>query len=118
MSSALSRLAVRTLLLAVVLAIALPLVSAAQESADTSDQEVVQGDEEPSLALPATPEPPPATAQPTQALPTPTPTPKPLPSHDWRSVGYVSVVEGKLYDPFCRPLRSVGSNVSNLLFRD
>jgi len=118
MSTGLARLAVRTLLLAVVLAIALPLVSAAQESADTSDQEIVQGDEQPSLALPATPEPPPATAQPTQVLPTPTPTPKPLPSHDWRSVGYVSVVEGKLYDPFCRPLRSVGSNVSNLLFRD
>jgi hypothetical protein len=28
------------------------------------------------------------------------------------------VVDGQLYDPFCRPLRSVGSNVPNLLFRD
>ena len=32
--------------------------------------------------------------------------------------GFVSLVGGRLYDPFCRPSRSVGSNVPNLLFRD
>jgi len=41
-----------------------------------------------------------------------------LPSHDWRSTGYVSLVGGKLYDPNCRPLRSIGWNVPNMMFRD
>ncbi|MCC6176936.1 MAG: hypothetical protein IT305_16625 [Chloroflexi bacterium] len=53
------------------------------------------------------------------ASPTPTTpaTPPPLPSHDWRAPGFVAVVDGQVYDPFCRPLRSAGSNVPNLLFR-
>ena len=41
----------------------------------------------------------------------------PIPSHDWRAPGFVAVVDGTLYDPQCRPLRSVGSNVPNLMFR-
>jgi hypothetical protein len=41
----------------------------------------------------------------------------PIPSHDWRAPGFVAVVDGHLYDPECRPLRSVGSNVPNLMFR-
>jgi hypothetical protein len=45
------------------------------------------------------------------------PTPVPFPSHDWRAPGFVSVVDGRLYDPYCLPLRSVGSNLPNLLFR-
>src|SRR5262245_22411590 len=125
MSTGLARLAVRTLLLALVLTIALPLTGTAQETAEATDQAPAADDQAPSLALPATPEPPTPHAQPGQpgqpgqpVQPTPTATPKPLPSRDWRSVGYVSVVDGKVYDPFCRPLRSVGSNVSNLLFRD
>lgn len=145
MSTALARLAVRTLLLAVVLAAALPLVSTAQETAPPADETpAVDGDGAPPALpvagslqappalltvtdaatsdgetvpeLPATPQPPTFTATP--IVPTATPTPKPLPSHDWRSVGFASVVDGQLYDPFCRPLRSVGSNVPNLLFRD
>src|SRR5258708_3288360 len=35
-------------------------------------------------------------------------------SHDWRSPGFVSDVGGTLFDPFCMPLRSVGTNVPNL----
>ena len=42
---------------------------------------------------------------------------QPIPSHDWRAPGYVAVVDGRLYDPECRPLRSAGSNVPNLMFR-
>ena len=42
----------------------------------------------------------------------------PLPSHDWRAAGFVSLVGGRLYDPYCRPFRSVGSNVPNLMFRE
>lgn len=38
-------------------------------------------------------------------------------SHDWRSPGYVSVVGGQVFDPFCTPLGSVGTNVPNLLYR-
>lgn len=38
-------------------------------------------------------------------------------SHDWRSPGYVSVVGGRLFDRYCVPLQSVGSNVPNLPFR-
>ncbi len=38
-------------------------------------------------------------------------------SHDWRSPGFVSVVGGRLYDPACVPLVSIGSNVPNLPFR-
>ncbi len=39
-------------------------------------------------------------------------------SHDWRSPGYVSAVGGALYDPECVPLRSIGTNVPNLPYRD
>jgi hypothetical protein len=38
-------------------------------------------------------------------------------SHDWRDAGYPSVVDGVIYDPYCIPLESVGSNVLNLPFR-
>ena len=38
-------------------------------------------------------------------------------SHDWRSPGYVSVVGGRLFDRYCVPLQSVGSNVPNLPYR-
>lgn len=46
-----------------------------------------------------------------------TPAPVP-PSHDWRAPGYVAAVGGQLYDPRCVPLRSVGTNVPNLPYRD
>jgi hypothetical protein len=45
------------------------------------------------------------------------PTPPPSVSHDWRAPGFVSAVGGKLYDPRCVPLVSVGINAPNLLFR-
>lgn len=54
-----------------------------------------------------TPEPPPGTSPPLAAR-----------IHDWRAPGYVSAVAGQLYDPRCVPLRSIGSNVPNLLYRD
>ena len=38
--------------------------------------------------------------------------------HDWRAPGFVAVVGGQLYDPRCVPLRSAGTNVPNLPFRD
>jgi hypothetical protein len=38
-------------------------------------------------------------------------------SHDWRSPGFAAVVGGRLYDPYCLPLQSAGSNVPNLPFR-
>lgn len=38
-------------------------------------------------------------------------------SHDWRMPGFVAVVGGRIYDPQCVPLASVGSNVPNLPFR-
>ncbi|MFN8524082.1 MAG: hypothetical protein U0821_13370 [Chloroflexota bacterium] len=50
-------------------------------------------------------------------LPAPRLSPDPIPSHDWRSPGFVAVIDGRLYDPQCRPLRSVGSNVPNLMYR-
>ncbi|MFN8523122.1 MAG: hypothetical protein U0821_08455 [Chloroflexota bacterium] len=40
------------------------------------------------------------------------------PSHDWRSPGFISVVDGKMYDPDCWPIQSVGSNVPNLIYRE
>jgi hypothetical protein len=43
--------------------------------------------------------------------------PSPVPSHDWRAPGFVAVVDGRLFDPDCWPLVSVGSNVPNLMFR-
>src|SRR5215212_11686901 len=121
MSNLLTRLAVRTLLLAVALATALPLVSVAQETAEPAPSEAPAagaGDPAAPLAVPASPVPGPDTATPILPTPSLSPGPKPLPSRDWRSVGYASVVDGKLYDPFCRPLRSVGSNVPNLLLRE
>lgn len=70
-------------------------------------------------AVGADPAPPAEGADPTSpAAPSPTPMrAAPLPSRDWRAPGFVSVVDGQLFDPFCRPLRSAGSNVPNLLFR-
>src|SRR6188474_183420 len=98
MPTALVRLAARALLLALVLALAAtglePLVSVAQE--------------------PPTAPAPIASPQPSRAASTPAP----LPSHDWRAAGFVSLVGGRLYDPYCRPFRAVGSNVPNLLFRE
>jgi hypothetical protein len=42
---------------------------------------------------------------------------RPLRSHDWRRPGFASVVDGKLYDSYCAPMQSVGSNMPNLPFR-
>lgn len=39
-------------------------------------------------------------------------------THDWRAPGYVAAVGGQLYDPRCVPLRSIGTNVPNLPYRD
>ena len=128
MSTALSRIIVRTVLLAVLAAVVLPmlpvgslsgglsLVPAAAAQADDDDGE---GEDGPARTGTATQLPSPA-ASPTMTLTptvTPTPTPPPLPNRDWRKTGFASVVDGQLYDPFCRPLRSVGSNVPNLMFR-
>ena len=114
MPTALARLAVRTLLLAVLLAFLLPLASTAQEPTELHEtppspaplpEDVVVSGPTASPSPPAIPA-------------SPTPSAMSLPSRDWRAVGYASVVDGLLYDPFCRPLRSVGSNVPNLMFRD
>jgi hypothetical protein len=40
------------------------------------------------------------------------------PNHDWRSPGFVGVVDGVMYDPECWPLQSVGANVPNLIYRE
>lgn len=40
------------------------------------------------------------------------------PDHDWRSPGFVGVVDGTLYDPDCFPMQSVGANVPNLIYRE
>ncbi|HYU18770.1 MAG TPA: hypothetical protein VEQ11_08740 [Chloroflexota bacterium] len=40
------------------------------------------------------------------------------PSHDWRSPGFVAVVDGQIYDPDCWPLQSVGANVPNMMHRE
>src|SRR5437868_7139692 len=111
------RLVIRVLVLALVLGLGVsalgsagPTIGVAQEEADDNEA-------------------PPANVEPTVSpLPTPVPSPspdpirarmaRPLPSHDWRAAGYVSLVGGKLYDPYCRPLRSIGSNVPNMMFRD
>src|SRR6188508_2317969 len=116
MSTALARLAVRTTLLAVILATLMPIVGVAQESPGFDNELAAPSDAQPASSVP---QPAPAAAPaPPAVTQYPTPSPKPLPSHDWRSVGFASVVDGKLYDPFCRPMRSVGSNVPNLMFRD
>ncbi len=60
---------------------------------------------------------PPDNSAPTDTVTTPAPALSPIPSHDWRAPGFVAVVEGRLYDTQCRPLRSIGSNVPNLMFR-
>jgi hypothetical protein len=39
------------------------------------------------------------------------------PSHDWRSPGFVSVVDGHLFDPLCLPLESIGGNLPNAAYR-
>lgn len=57
-----------------------------------------------------------ATATPASAAPT---APAALArSHDWRAPGFVADVGGVLYDPRCVPLRSIGTNVPNLLYHD
>ena len=54
---------------------------------------------------------------------TPAPAPQPLPgpsrnsTHDWRSPNFTAVVGGQIFDPGCVPLRSVGINAPNLLYR-
>lgn len=40
------------------------------------------------------------------------------PDHDWRSPGFVSVIDGVMYDPECWPLQAVGANVPNLIYRE
>lgn len=117
MPGALTRLAVRTLVLAVVLAILMPLVSAAEETSEPHDAATAPMESPEPVAVPEPPAAPSPSAPPELAA-SPTPIAGPLPSRDWRSVGYASVVDGLVYDPFCRPLRSVGSNVPNLMFRD
>ena len=37
--------------------------------------------------------------------------------HDWRSPNFAAVVGGQIFDPGCVPMRSVGINVPNLLYR-
>jgi len=41
----------------------------------------------------------------------------PARDHDWRRLGFISAVDGQLYDPGCVPLRSAGTNVPNLAYR-
>ncbi|MCC7368650.1 MAG: hypothetical protein IT306_09515 [Chloroflexi bacterium] len=126
MPTPLTRLATRLVLLAVLVAIALPLLpgevggsagaagaALAQPGPDDDDADDDRAAVRSETATPT----PTATITPTPTV-TPTPTPPPLPSRDWRKVGYASVVDGQLYDPFCRPLRSAGSNVPNLMFRE
>jgi hypothetical protein len=122
MPTATARLAMRMVVLALVFGLGLvvlgsghPAVSVAQE--ETSDNEAPPPDAEPTPESPllpaASPAPPVASPAPIQP-----PAARPLPSHDWRTTGYASLVGGKLFDPSCRPLRSIGSNVPNLMFRD
>lgn len=59
----------------------------------------------------------PAALQP-ETLATLADNPAPMPNHDWRTPGFVSAVGGTIYDPLCVPLRSLGSNVPNLPYRD
>jgi hypothetical protein len=40
------------------------------------------------------------------------------PDHDWRSPGFVGVVDGVMYDPDCWPMQAVGANVPNLIYRE
>jgi hypothetical protein len=40
------------------------------------------------------------------------------PNHDWRSPGFVGVVDGELFDPDCWPMQAVGANVPNLIYRE
>ncbi len=63
---------------------------------------------------------PPSPPSPPSPPPPPTPPPAPQPSagnHDWHDPGYVSAINGVLFDTRCVPLQSVGSNVLNLPFR-
>src|SRR5688572_27347419 len=34
--------------------------------------------------------------------------PSTWPTHDWRSPGFVSIVDGEMYDPDCWPIQSIG----------
>jgi hypothetical protein len=108
-TTALARLAARTVLLAVMVAFVLPLVGAAQTPPRPEDERPAADETMTTSPVPA--------AQPSPDAAS-TPVARPLPSRDWRQVGYVSIVGGELFDPYCRPLRSVGSNVPNLMFRD
>jgi hypothetical protein len=120
MLPALTRFAVRGLMLAMIVATVLPVVSTAQETAGPEAEGEMPAEEAAPFGTPASPVSAPPLPAPFSASPSPEPTQpiqSPLPSHDWRSPGYVAVVDGRLYDPFCRPLRSVGSNVPNLMFR-
>ena len=40
------------------------------------------------------------------------------PDHNWRSPGFIGVVDGVMYDPECWPLQAVGANVPNLIYRE
>jgi hypothetical protein len=40
------------------------------------------------------------------------------PDHDWRSPGFVGVVDGQMFDPDCWPMQVVGANVPNLIYRE
>ncbi len=40
------------------------------------------------------------------------------PDHDWRSPGFVGVIDGMMFDPDCVPMQSVGANVPNLIYRE
>ena len=40
------------------------------------------------------------------------------PNHDWRSPGFVGVVDGEMFDPDCWPMQAVGANVPNLIYRE
>jgi hypothetical protein len=50
----------------------------------------------------------------TAVTPVPATDTPPARTHDWRTPGFVSDVGGQLFDPYCVPLRAVGSNVPNL----
>jgi hypothetical protein len=40
------------------------------------------------------------------------------PDHDWRSPGFVGVLDGMMFDPDCWPMQAVGANVPNLIYRE
>ena len=40
------------------------------------------------------------------------------PNHDWRSPGFVGIVDGEMFDPDCWRMQAVGANVPNLIYRE